>query len=379
MTQLEARRRLLKRPRRIVVKLGSSVVADSRGLKRERIKEIAEEVAEVQGRGTHVVIVSSGAIAAGRSRLGLSRRPRTIAEQQAAAAVGQIRLMAAYESSFSSWGIKVAQVLLTRDDFANRRRYLNAKHTMSMLLRCGIVPVVNENDTVVVAEIKFGDNDNLSALVAALIEADLLVMLSDVDGLYTEDPRSGKEASLVRLVEKLDKEVLDYGTSRSTEVGTGGMASKLQAAATATASGIPVLIANGTRPGSLRAALDPARECGTLILQSTDRLARRKQWIAYTLRPEGTIVADSGASEAVCCRGSSLLPSGISEVVGDFDAGACVSCVDTSGKEFARGLVAYSSSELRRIKGLHSREVTRVLGYKVADEVIHRDDLVLMK
>lgn len=379
MTQLEAKRRLFKRLRRIVVKLGSSVVADSRGLKRERIREIVGEVAEAQERGTQVVLVSSGAIAAGRSRLGLSRRPRTIPEQQAAAAVGQIRLMAAYESCFSSRGIKVAQVLLTRDDFANRRRYLNAKHTMSTLLRYGIVPVVNENDTVVVAEIKFGDNDNLSALVAALIEADLLVMLSDVDGLYTGDPRLGKEASLVGLVEELDKEVMGYGTSRSTEVGTGGMASKLQAAATATASGIPVLIANGTRPGALRAVLDPAREWGTLILQSADRLARRKHWIAYTLRPQGAIVIDRGASEAISCRGSSLLPSGITEVLGDFEAGSCVSCVDTGGKEFARGLVAYSSSELRKIKGLHSREVTRVLGYKVADEAIHRDDLVLIK
>jgi glutamate 5-kinase len=307
----------------------------------------------------------------------MKERPRTIPAKQAAAAVGQIALMALYEKHFSVHGIRVAQVLLTHDDLASRRRYLNAKHTILTLLEAEVIPIVNENDTVAVEEIQFGDNDNLSALVAVLIEADLLVILSDVEGLCDRDPRTSGDARLITLVEK-GADGLVCSVGEAGPLGRGGMATKLQAAHKAALSGIPTVITDGRREQSLTLVFDPAIVTGTLFLPLADRLASRKHWIAYTLKPAGMLVIDAGAWAAIRERGSSLLPPGVREVRGIFGEGECVACLDPNGHEFARGLVNYSSSDLERIKGARTSQIEKILGYKMSDEVIHRDDLALL-
>jgi glutamate 5-kinase len=354
------------------------VLAGREGLRRDRIEALAGEIAAVLRAGREVVVVTSGAVAAGVARLELAQRPRTIPHKQAAAAVGQIGVMAAYDAAFAAHELRVAQVLLTRDDFSNRHRYLNAKHAVGALLEWRVVPVVNENDTVVVDEIKLGDNDNLSALTAALVEADLLVILSDVAGLHTADPRHVADAAPVPLVTAVTPEV-EAMAGDSGPLGTGGMATKLAAAKKAAASGIATIIADGTRAGVLAAILDPEREIGTLVLPVRDRLASRKRWIAYTLKPGGALVIDDGARGAITAQGRSLLASGLREVRGAFGVGACVQCLGLDGREFARGLVNYSAGELEKIKGRHSREIEVTLGYKVSDEIIHRNDLVVMQ
>jgi glutamate 5-kinase len=376
MSQQEHKPALVARARRVVVKIGSGVLTRADGLDRARIEALVADVAELHEAGREVVVVTSGAVAAGVARLGFTQRPRTIPHKQAAAAVGQIGVMALYESAFAERGLRVAQVLLTRDDFANRRRYLNAKHAMMALLEWRVVPIVNENDTVAVDEIKLGDNDNLSALTAALIDAELLVILSDVAGLHTADPRKDAAAVPVPLVTAVTPE-LQAMAGGGGPVGTGGMATKLAAAKKAAASGVATIITDGRQDGVLRAALDGARTTGTLVLPLGDRLASRKRWIAYTLKPGGALIIDDGARGAITTDGRSLLPSGLREIRGSFDAGACVQCVGLDGRVFARGLVNYGAGELDKIKGLHSRAIEGTLGYKVSDEVIHRDDLVL--
>jgi glutamate 5-kinase len=376
MSQHEHKPALVARARRVVVKIGSGVLTRADGLDRTRIEALVADVTELHQGGREVVVVTSGAVAAGVARLGLTQRPRTIPHKQAAAAVGQIGVMAVYESAFAARGLRVAQVLLTRDDFANRRRYLNAKHAMMALLEWRVVPIVNENDTVVVDEIKLGDNDHLSALTAGLIDADLLVILSDVAGLHTADPRKDASAVPVPLVTAVTSE-LEAMAGAGGPLGTGGMATKLAAAKKAAASGIATIITDGRQDGVLRAALDGTHATGTLVLPLRDRLASRKRWIAYTLKPGGALIIDDGARGAITTGGRSLLPSGLREVRGSFDAGACVQCVGLDGREFARGLVNYGAGELDKIKGLHSRAIESTLGYKVSDEVIHRDDLVL--
>jgi glutamate 5-kinase len=269
-------------------------------------------------------------------------------------------------------------VLLTHADLADRRRYLNARHTLRTLLDLGIVPIVNENDTVAVEELRFGDNDHLSALTASLVEADLLVILSDVGGVYTADPTLDPAAVLVPLASADDPLVARAAGPARSEIGTGGMASKLEAAREAAAAGIPTIIADGSREGALAAVFDPEVETGTLIVAGGDPLARRKHWIAYALKPAGAVHVDEGAERAVRKGGRSLLPSGVRAVAGGFGVGDCVSCVGPDGREFARGLVNYSAAEVERLKGAHSRDIERLLGYKGSDEVIHRDDLVLV-
>jgi glutamate 5-kinase len=374
--QRSQKTRLLRRVRRVVVKIGSNVLAGPSGLRRERIRALAGEIATLVDGGRQIVVVSSGAVAAGAVRLG-PRRTR-IEWRQAAAAVGQIGLMAAYERAFSAHERHVAQVLLTHADLADRRRYLNARHTLRTLLDLGIVPIVNENDTVAVEELKFGDNDDLSALTAALVEADLLVILSDVDGIHTRDPRLAADAAPVRVARADDPALASAAGPAVTGVGTGGMASKLAAAQKAAAAGIPTTIADGTRDGVLAAVFDAASECGTLLLAEGDALARRKHWIAYTLKPAGTLHLDAGAERALAKGGRSLLPSGVRGVEGSFGVGDCVRCVGPEGREFARGLVNYTAPEIDKIKGAHTREIETLLGYKGSDEVIHRDDLVLV-
>jgi glutamate 5-kinase len=378
-SHLIAKQRVLKRVGRAVIKIGSSILSGENGIHRPRLRRLAQEICALQGQGVEVLVVSSGAVAAGMARLQMKTRPKTVPQRQAAAAVGQIDLMALYEEYFALCSKHVAQILLTHEDLANRSRYLNARHTIETLIEAGIVPVANENDTVVIDELmNFGDNDNLSALIAGLVEADLLVLLSDVAGLYTKDPRAYADAELVRVVEDPARCPALYTMDGSGPFGTGGMASKVLAAKKAAAAGIPTIIADGLHAGVLPAIFDVHQAAGTLILPKHDRLARRKHWIAYTLKPSGTVVVDQGAFEAVTQKGRSLLPKGLKDVRGKFRSGDCVRCVDPSGREFARGLVNYSAAELEKIKGVHSARIERVLGYKLTDEVIHRNDLVLI-
>ena len=377
MSHLAHKQAILKRARRIVVKVGSSLLSTDQGLDKRRIRSLVRELDELASERREFVLVTSGAVAAGRARLGLRARPRTIPQKQAAAAVGQIDLMAAYKDSFEARGRHVAQILLTREDLSSRRRYLNAKHAIGAILEAHALPIVNENDTVAVDEIKLGDNDNLSAAVAALVEADLLVILSDVDGLHTADPRSDDRAEPVPVLEARDPSADRYAGSSSGRLGTGGMATKLEAARKAAAAGIVTIIADGRREAALGRVLDAAVVSGTLVVPSADRLASRKHWITFTLRPQGALHLDAGAVAALRERGRSLLPSGVKLVDGSFGAGDCVRCVAPDGGEVARGLVNYSAAELRRIQGSHTRDIDSILGYKVCDEVIHRDDMVI--
>ena len=373
--QLRHKARILERTRRIVVKVGSSVLSDGDGVHAPRISQLATSLSSLQQ--AEVVLVTSGAVAAGMGALNMKQRPRTIPAKQAAAAIGQITLMALYEECFSQHAIRVAQILLTHDDLANRRRYLNAKHTLLTLIESGVVPIVNENDTVAVEEIQFGDNDNLSAQVAVLVEADLLIILSDVAGLYETDPRVDRQAKRIALVEQFDAQLMQRcGTAGP--LGRGGMASKIEAAQKAALSGIPSLLIDGRSSAALWAAFDPQREVGTLFLPVSDRIASRKHWIAYTLKPAGSLRLDAGAAAAIRRDGRSLLPAGVRGVYGNFEEGECVTCLDESGAEFARGLVNYSAAALRQIQGLHTSQIEQTLGYKVSDAVIHRDDLALL-
>jgi glutamate 5-kinase len=378
VTQLDHKKQILRRARRIVVKIGSQIVSSMQGIEEGRVERLVRDIAELHNQGKEPVVVSSGAVAAGMTRLGRKERPRTIPEKQALAAVGQIKLMALYERFFSRFEKSVAQVLLTHEDLANRQRYINAKHTFQMLLESGIIPVVNENDTVAVEEMKFGDNDHLSALVATLLGADLLVILSDVEGVYDRDPRVHKDARLIPLVQDVRKvKESIVGESRSS-FGTGGIATKIGAAEEAAAAGIPTIITSGLHERSIGRVFDPQEAIGTLVLAEENRLTQRKHWIAYNLKPTGAIVVDQGAHEALVKKGKSLLPSGLKEVRGMFGVGDCVRCLDLVGEEFARGLVNYSAQELIQIKGLHTSKIEKVLGYKAYDEIIHRDDLVLL-
>jgi len=376
--QLTHKQRLLKGARRAVIKIGSSILSGRNGIDRPRLRSLAEEICTLHQRGIELVVVSSGAVAAGMARLSLQERPKTVPQRQAAAAVGQIDLMALYEEYFALHATQVAQILLTHDDLANRNRYLNARHTIETLIAAGVVPVANENDTVVIDELmNFGDNDNLSALIAGLVEADMLVLLSDVAGLYTRDPHAHPNAELVSVVEDASRAGASYVMDGRGALGTGGMASKFAAARKAAAAGIPTIIADGLHAGVLPAVFDARQAVGTLILPRGDRLGRRKHWIAYTLKPAGTLIVDQGAFEAITQRGRSLLPRGLREVQGKFGSGECVRCVDLSGHEFARGLVNYGAAELEKIKGVHSARINSILGYKLTEEVIHRNDLVL--
>ena len=378
MSQRDYKKRILRRAGRVVVKIGSQILSSPEGIEEGRIKGLVRDLAALHDQGKELVVVSSGAVAAGMTRLGVKERPKTVQQKQALAAVGQIRLMALYERYFSRFDKSVAQVLLTHEDLADRRRYLNAKHTLQTLLESSIITVVNENDTVAVEEIKFGDNDHLSSLVATLLEADLLVVLSDVDGIFDRDPRLHEGAQLIPLIAdiKKSKKALS-GESRSL-YGTGGISSKISAAEKASAAGIPTLIANGLKAGVLLKLFDAQEEIGTLILPEENRMASRKHWIAYNLKPAGEIVVDQGAYEALVRKGKSLLPSGLKEVRGSFGVGECVRCLDPQGREFARGLVNYNAQELNQIKGLHTSKIEKVLGYKAYDEIIHRDDLVVL-
>ncbi len=374
----EQRKALIKGIRKIVIKIGSAVLTEKGTLHRPTIARLADEIAFLREKGYQTAIVSSGAIASGVGRMGMSRKPVTIPQKQAVAAIGQGSLMYAYEEAFNTHHLLTAQILLTRDDLTNRQRYLNARNTLITLLEWEIIPIINENDTVAVDEIKFGDNDNLSALIAHLIDSDLLIVLTDTDGLYDRDPREDPQASLIPLVEHIDGHVLEYTSKYSGEWGLGGMRSKIMAARKVTASGIPVIVANGRKEGVLREIIK-GKPLGTLFLPQKPTLSRKKHWIAFTLKPKGEIVIDDGARKAVMEKGKSLLPSGIVEIRGRFGIGACVGLLDQEGQPVGKGLVNYSSSDINKIKGLKTSEIEQRLEYKHSDEVIHRDNMVISK
>ena len=371
-------RRALSRARRVVVKVGSGLITTpGQGPSAAAIGRLAADLAALARDRREVALVSSGAIATGTARLGLGAAPRSIPEKQAAAAVGQSALMWHYEQAFKKHGIKVGQVLLTGQDISDRSRYLNARNTLLALLDFGVLPIVNENDTVAVDEIKVGDNDNLAALVAHLIDADLLVLLTDVDGLYTGDPRRDPRATRLSTVEAVTEEIQGLVFDATAAVSVGGMSTKLEAAQKAGASGIPMVIASGREPGILQRLLK-GEPVGTYFQPRDDRLAARKRWIAFAVPPQGRLTVDAGAKKALTERGTSLLPSGLVDVSGEFRVGEVVALAQSDGQEFARGLVNYDAGELRRIRGAKTKDIEKVLGYKGVDEVIHRDNLVIL-
>jgi len=378
MSQLSYKGGILGRARRIVVKVGSAVLSDRQGLISGVIDGIAVEAETAIRSGRELVVVTSGAVAAGRARLS-ALGDSTIASRQAAAAAGQIELMREWARGFADHGRAVAQLLLTHQDLAERRRRANANQTIAALLGAGVVPIVNENDTVAVEEIRLGDNDVLSSLVATLVQAQLLIILSDVPGVLTGDPRKRPDARLVPLITDPEAGMKGLVAESAGPLGSGGMATKLKAAREAARAGIPTVIAPGREPGVLGAVLDPARECGTLIVPAGERLRSRKHWIAFALRPAGVLGVDRGAAEALRSKGRSLLPSGVRRVEGDFSGGDCVSLIDPDGIEFGRGLVNYPAGDVLKVMGRRSAEISGVLGYKVADEIIHRDNFVLLK
>ena len=364
--------------RRLVVKVGSSVLTQDGELRSRAFGEIARQVAGIRAAGREVVVVSSGAIAVGSRELGWKGPGRTIPEKQAAAAVGQIGLLDLYRRRFAKHGLAVAQVLVTRAGLANRERFVNARHTLEKLLELGVVPIVNENDTVATDEIRFGDNDNLSATLVNLVSANLLVILSDVDGLHVEAPAADRPVSpIFDEVDAITPEVERAARGSVSAFGRGGMTTKLEAAQAAARCGAATVVCNGrTRDVLLRVAA--GEPLGTLFLPG-QRLASRKHWLAFTTRTRGALVIDSGAVRAVVEGGKSLLAAGIAEVRGEFGAGDAVACVDDAGRELARGLVAYSAEEIRRIARLPARDIPQVLGYSNGDEVIHRDHLVVLQ
>jgi len=368
----------VKDARRFVVKVGSSLVTNrGEGLDASAIARWAAQIAMLRQAGRDVVLVSSGAIAEGMQRLGWNRRPHAMHELQAAAAVGQMGLVQVYESCFRQHGLHTAQVLLTHADLADRQRYLNARSTLLTLLRLGIIPVINENDTVVTDEIRFGDNDTLGALVTNLVEADCLIILTDQAGLYTEDPRRNPQATLLREAQAGDPKLEEMAGGTSSTIAKGGMLTKVFAAKRAARSGARTVIASGHEPDVL-VRLAAGEHIGTLISTQTTPLAARKQWLADHVQVAGKLDLDAGAAQALCSGGKSLLPIGVTRVEGEFERGAVVACVAPNGVEVARGLVNYSAQESGRIAGCASHEIEAILGYIDEPELIHRDNLVLL-
>jgi glutamate 5-kinase len=364
--------------RTLVVKIGSSTLVDAAtgALARDWLAAFAADVARVKARGQHVVLVSSGAIALGRRALKLGTGALKLEEAQAAAAVGQIALARAWSEALAAYGLTVAQVLLTLGDTENRRRYLNARSTLKTLIALGSVPVINENDTVATAEIRFGDNDRLAARVTGMIEADSLVLLSDIDGLYSANPRQDPKAEFIAEVKAITSEIEAMASAAGSDMGSGGMATKIMAARIATEAGANMAIANGALTPPLKAIEDGARCTWFLALASP--AAARKRWISGTLKPAGAVTIDAGAANALA-QGKSLLPAGVAAIEGVFERGDCVVVKDSNGREIARGLIAYGSDDARRIARAKSVEIEAILGYRGRSEMIHRDDMALVR
>ena len=387
----ELRKNILKRAKRVVIKVGSGVISDhesgkaplERGLSLKRIRSYARRIKAIADAGYEVILVSSGAIMAGRERLNLKRPHLDIPEKQACAAIGQSSLMRSYERSFEKQGLKVAQILLGHDDLENRKRYLNIRHTLEALLAHGVIPIVNENDSVTVDEIKIGDNDTLSANVACMAEAHLLILLSDVDGLFTSDParansRSGTSpAKLIAYVDRVTPEIEKLAGKSKNPLAVGGMHTKVLAAKKTMSFGIPTLIINGLKGENLKKVF-AGSQVGTLFWSGAAKIKDRKHWIAHTLKPAGSVTVDAGARKALVERGKSLLAAGVVKVDGRFEFGGAVLILDEKGREIARGLVNYNSRDLDQIKGMKSAAVRSLVGQNFYEEVIHRDDLVLV-
>jgi glutamate 5-kinase len=370
-------RQSLGEAKRIVVKVGTSTLTHATGkLNLQGIEKLVRELSDLANQGRQILLVTSGAVGAGMDRLGLKEKPKTIPEKQAAAAVGQGILMHTYEKLFGEYGQVVAQVLLTREDSVNRRRYANSRNTLLTLLAMGVIPVINENDAVAVDELKIGDNDTLSAMVASVVDADLLVILSDIEGLYTANPQTDPGARLIPEVTEITPAIEGLAGGPGTDKGTGGMHTKIQAAKIAVNSGVVMVIASGSRIGVVRDILSGG-DVGTIFLPKVNRLQVRKRWLAFGARIRGAVTVDKGCEQAIL-RGASLLAAGVKTVDGEFEHGNTIRILTAEGREIARGLANYSAVETRRIMGAHTNEITDILGGKPYDEVIHRDNMVLL-
>jgi glutamate 5-kinase len=365
-----------ERARRVVVKVGSNVLTARQGLNIPVMRSIAGQISRLMEAGREVILVSSGAMASGLKKIGLERRPDGLPQRQAVAAVGQAGLIMEYEKAFERHRLKAAQILLTSEDLSSRKRYLNARNTLNTLLDWKIVPIINENDTVSVEEIKLGDNDNLAAMITLLMDADLLVILSDIDGLFTRDPRTEPDAELIPVVGVITKSTEKAAGSIPGPLGTGGMMSKINAARKVNSAGVPMVVAKGDKPDILVRLFDGEAH-GTYFIPRRHKLTRRKCWIAFSLKPKGILTIDAGACTAVTRRGKSLLASGIVGVQGEFTVGAPVEFQAPGGEAVGVGLVNYGAADIRRIMGLRSQHISQVLGHKPYDEVIHRDNLVI--
>ena len=372
----EKRASIFYNARRVVVKVGSNVLTEDHGLNLKAIRSISRQICRLIDDGIETILVSSGAMASGIRKVGLDKRPDEIPKRQAIAAVGQAGLIMEYEKAFARYHKKVAQILLTGDDLNNRKRYLNARNTLCMLLSWQVVPIINENDTVMIEEIQFGDNDNLAAMITLLMDADILVNLTDIDGLYTKNPRTNSDADFIPLVSTIGEDIKKIAGDIPGALGTGGMLSKINAAKKVTASGIPMVIANGGGPDVLK-KLFSGKDVGTFFTPKKKKLKSRKCWIAFTLKPKGVIRIDDGAAEAILNRGKSLLPSGIVGVEGEVTVGAAVEFRKTDDETLGTGLVNYSSTDIRKIMGLKSSQIKNRLGHKPYDDVIHRDNLAV--
>lgn len=372
-------RNILQERNTIVIKIGTNLLAEKeRGINADQIGSVAKSVSHLRSQGKNIAIVSSGAIGAGIATMKLSERPKTIPEKQATAAIGQPLLMEAYENAFRKEHLTIAQILLTKDDFVNRSRFVNAKNTFAALFENGVIPIINENDTVAIEEIKFGDNDNLSAMVATLIEANILIILSDVDGLYPENPANNPGAELIRIVEKITPQLEKYAKKSRSEFSTGGMITKIQAAKRCVKAGIAMIIANGKNPQVIDEIFSGEFR-GTVFLPFEKKLSMRKQWIGFVSHTAGVVVVDDGAKNALLKKHKSLLPSGILEVLGKFNEQEIISILDISGNEIGKGISSFSSIELNKIKGKKSAEIEIVLKRKAPSEVVHRDNLATME
>lgn len=379
MLNNEASREALKKAKRIVIKVGTSTITYANGKRNfSQIDRLAREISDLQNQGKEMILVTSGAVAVGVDRMGLPGKLKTIPGKQAAAAVGQGVLMHTYEKFFADYGQIVAQVLITKTEAIDRHRYTNTRNTFMELMRQRVIPIVNENDVVALDELKIGDNDNMSALVAGIVDADLVIILSDVDGLYTDNPQTHPDAVIVPEVAEITPEIEASAGGVGSARGTGGMATKIQAAKAATSSGIHLVIASGTEKNAITRVLQ-GEELGTLFVSRENRLQFRKRWLAFGAKIAGSIVVDDGCAKAIRkAGGCSILPAGVFAVQGEFLPGSTVSVIDKDAHELARGLVHYSSAELEQIKGCNSGEIANILGHKNFDEVIHRDDLVIL-
>jgi len=362
----------MEKRKRVVIKIGTKVIASKdKALDKNRIRDIADQISRIKASSTDVILVTSGAIGAGIGLLGFKKRPERLSDLQATASIGQSHLMHLYSEYFKAKGYLVGQILLTQDDFDDRKRYLNIKCTLETLIQYGAIPIINENDTVSTEEIRFGDNDNLARLVSDLCRAERLILLTDVDGLLDRD------GSLVRIVDDISPKIFKLARASRCELGVGGMITKLEAAKDVAALGIECVIANGLKKDILLKVME-GETAGTIFRSRTAKHVARKRWIAYSSKPKGTIIVDDGAKEALIKGNKSLLASGITDVAGDFLAGDAVKVADREGSELARGITSYSGVEIKKIKGRKTKEISDILGYKSRDEVVHRDNLVIL-